>query len=36
MILLASLVALPPFLAAFAGMLSGPSLTRLLDRKSVV
>ena len=30
MIWLASLVALLPFLAAFAGMLFGPSLTRLL------
>jgi NADH-quinone oxidoreductase subunit L len=30
MILLASLTALLPFLAAFAGMLSGPSLTRML------
>ncbi|WP_141580458.1 NADH-quinone oxidoreductase subunit L [Actinomadura sp. WMMA1423] len=30
MIWLASLVALLPFIAAFAGMLSGPSLTRLL------
>ncbi|TYB48672.1 NADH-quinone oxidoreductase subunit L [Actinomadura chibensis] len=30
MIWLASLVALLPFLAAFAGLLSGPSLTRLL------
>ena len=30
MIALASLVALLPFLAAFAGMLAGPSLTRLL------
>ncbi|MFG2087818.1 NADH-quinone oxidoreductase subunit L [Spirillospora sp. NPDC048824] len=33
MIWLASLVALPPFLAAFAGMLFGPSLTRLLGAR---
>ena len=32
MIWLASLVALLPFVAAFAGMLFGPSLTRLLSR----
>ncbi|GAA0549249.1 NADH-quinone oxidoreductase subunit 5 family protein [Actinomadura livida] len=34
MIVLASLVALLPFLAAFAGMLFGPSLTRLLGGRS--